>query len=88
MAPPYGIYVQNVAPPRVYRHSYNGASLDKIKMASDSAWLAKMRASICLAIARPMRNGISRVGVRGGSNSHKMKYLVKVVASKGVIRVD
>ena len=35
-------------------------------------------------------SGVSRVGIRGGgfSKSHKFKGLVKVGASKGVIRVD
>ena len=33
-------------------------------------------------------SGVSRVGFRGVSKSHKFKGLVKVGASKGVIRVD
>ena len=33
-------------------------------------------------------SGVSRVGIRGVSKSHKFKGLVKVGASKGVMRVD
>ena len=33
-------------------------------------------------------SGVSRVGLRGVSKSHKCNGLVKVGASKGVIRVD
>ena len=33
-------------------------------------------------------SGVSRVGLRGVSKSHKCNRLVKVGASKGVIRVD
>ena len=41
MAPPYDISVPNVASPRVHRHVTTGAALDKIKMVSDSAMLAR-----------------------------------------------
>ena len=40
---------------------------------------------------REVKNsGVSRVGLRGGGGfqSHKFKWLVKVGANKGVIRVD
>ena len=35
-----------------------------------------------------MYSGVSKVGLRGFSESHKYKGMVKVGASKGVIRVD
>ena len=50
--------------------------------------LACCLVTVPLSLAMLLGSGVSRVGLRGGFPSHTFKWLVKVGASKCVIRVD